>query len=60
MILFACIVVTAAQRVKAELELNPEAGGTCESIKIFNPTGYLIRLLIFSLCAKMALYPHKK
>ena len=27
-ILFACIVVTAAQTVKAELELKPEAGGT--------------------------------
>ena len=28
MILFACIVVTAAQTTKAELELKPAAGGT--------------------------------
>jgi hypothetical protein len=48
-ILFACIAVTAVQTVKAELELNPAAIGTRESIIILSPTGFLTRLLIPSL-----------
>jgi len=55
MILFACIVVTAAQTTKAELELKPAAGGTWESIKIFKPTGLFTKLLMFSSRANIAL-----
>lgn len=41
--------------MNAELELNPEAGGTCESIIIFMPLGYLTRFLISSSWAKIDL-----
>ena len=52
---FACMVVTAAQTTKAELELKPAAGGTWESINIFKPTGFFTKFLMFSSRANMAL-----
>ena len=51
----ACIVVTAAQTTKAELELKPAAGGTWESINIFKPTGLLTKFLMSSSRANTAL-----
>lgn len=57
---FEWAVVMAEHTVNAELELRPAAGGTFESIKILRPHGLATCDLMASLCANIALYPHKK
>jgi hypothetical protein len=57
---FACAVSTAVQTVKAELDDRPAAIGTCESINIFNPLGFLTFSAHSGFKERIALYPHKK